>query len=148
LRGLKSLSKNELAANHQIEISPQFREELLMQTETKTKVIFGVAGLLCGGIIAMIIGFNWGGWTTSSTTKMMTKQAVLASKAAICVAQFVKEPGYNDKIIEFEKLDSYGMENTSDYVHKFSWDKMPGEEKADSGVAEICAIGIEALIKL
>ena len=118
-----------------------------MEAETKGKLIFGVAGLICGGILAMIIGFNWVGWTTSSTTKMMTKQAVLASKAAICVAQFVKEPSYKVKIKEFEKLDSYGMENTSDYVHKFGWDKMPGEEKADPDVADACAIGIEALIK-
>jgi hypothetical protein len=36
-----------------------------MEPETKAKVMFGVLGLICGGIIAMIIGFNWGGWTTS-----------------------------------------------------------------------------------
>jgi hypothetical protein len=32
-----------------------------MEPETKAKVMFGVLGLICGGIIAMIIGFNWGG---------------------------------------------------------------------------------------
>ena len=118
-----------------------------MEPETKAKVMFGVLGLICGGIIAMIIGFNWGGWTTSSTTKMMAKQEVLASKAAICVAQFVKDPNYKENLKEFEKLDSYGMKNTSDYVKKFGWDKMPGEEKAGPDVAAACAIGIEALIK-
>jgi hypothetical protein len=115
-----------------------------MEPETKAKVMFGVLGLICGGIIAMIIGFNWGGWTTS---KMMTKQAVLASKAAICVAQFVKDPNYIERLKEFEKLDSYGMNNTGDYVQKLGWDKMPGEEKAGPDVADACAIGIEALIK-
>jgi hypothetical protein len=94
-----------------------------MEPETKAKVMFGVLGLICGGIIAMIIGFNWGGWTTS------------------------KDPNYKENLKEFEKLDSYGMKNTSDYVKKFGWDKMPGEEKAGPDVAAACAIGIEALIK-
>jgi hypothetical protein len=118
-----------------------------MEPETKAKVMFGVLGLICGGIIAMIIGFYLGGWTTSGTTKMMTKQAVLASKAAICVAQFVKDPNYKENLKEFEKLDSYGMNNTSDYVQKFGWDKMPGEEKADPDVAQACAQGLEVIIK-
>ena len=118
-----------------------------MEPETKTKVLFGVLGLICGAVIAMIIGFSWGGWTTSGTTKMMTKQAVLASKAAICVVQFVKDPNYKENLKEFEKLDSYGMNNTSDYIRKIGWDKMPGEEKADPNVAKACAEGIELLIE-
>ena len=118
-----------------------------MEPETKAKVMFGVLGLICGGIIAMIIGFNWGGWTTSSTTKTTTEEAVLASKAAICVAQFVKDPNYKENIKEFEKLESYGMNNTSDYVRKHGWDKMPGEEKAGPDVAYACAEGIEVIIK-
>lgn len=118
-----------------------------MEAKTKAKVMFGVLGLICGGIIAMIIGFNWGGWTTSSTTKMMTQNAVLANKAAICVAQFVKDPNYKENLKAFGKLDSYGIENTSDYVQKNGWDKMPGEEKAGLAVADACAVGIEAFIK-
>jgi hypothetical protein len=95
----------------------------------------------------MIIGFGWGGWTTAGTTKTMTEEAILASKASICVAQFIKDPNYKEKFKEFEKLDSYGMNNRSDYVRKFGWDKMPGEEKADPDVATICAKGLEVLIK-
>ena len=118
-----------------------------MKPETAGKIKYGILGLICGGIIAMIIGFNWGGWTTSSTTKTMTQKAVLVSQAAICVAQFVKDPNYKENIKEFEKLESYGMNNTSDYVRKHGWDKMPGEEKADSNVAPACADGLELLIK-
>ena len=118
-----------------------------MKPETKGKIMYGVCGLIVGAVIAMIIGFNWGGWTTSGTTKMMTQQAVLASKAAICVAQFVKDPNYIERLKEFEKLDSYGKNNTSDYVRKHGWDKMPGEKKAAPDVAYACAKGIEALIK-
>ena len=50
-----------------------------MTPVTAAKVKYGVWGLIGGGIIAMIIGFVWGGWTTSSTTQRMGEEAVLAS---------------------------------------------------------------------
>jgi len=118
-----------------------------MGSETEKQVWFGVGGLICGAVIAIIIGFAWLGWTTFSTTQEMSKQAVLAARAAICVAQFIKDPNYNEKLKEFEKLDSYGKNNTSDYVRKHGWDKMPGQEKTSPNVARVCAEGIEALIK-
>ena len=122
-----------------------------MKPETAGKVkfgfLFGGGGLICGAIIAMIIGFGWGGWTTRGTTQEMTKEAVLASQAAICVAQFIKDPNYTENLKEFEKLDSYGMNNTTDYVRKHGWDKMPGQKKASPYVAPACAAGIELLIK-
>ena len=58
-----------------------------MTPVTAAKVKYGVWGLIGGAIIAMIIGFAWGGWTTSSTTKRLSDEAVLAAQAAICVAQ-------------------------------------------------------------
>ena len=33
-----------------------------MTPVTTAKVKYGVWGLICGAIIAMIIGFAWGGW--------------------------------------------------------------------------------------
>jgi hypothetical protein len=130
----------------QLKTSPQFREGL-MKAETSEKVKFGVGGLICGAVIAMIIGFAWGGWLTGGTAQKMSDEAVLASQAAICVAQFVKDPNHKENLIEFEKLLTYGMNNRTDYVHKHGWDKMPGQEKADSSVALACAEGLEVLIK-
>ena len=66
------------------------QEVLSMKPEKAAKIKYGVWGLICGAVIVMIIGFAWGGWTTFGTSQTRTKEAVLASQAAICVAQFMK----------------------------------------------------------
>ena len=115
-----------------------------MKLETEGKIKYGVWGLVVGAVIAMIIGFAWGGWTTSSTTKTMTEEAVLASRAAICVAQFMKDPNHEEKLKELGELDSW---KRAEFIEKGGWDKMPGQEKAGYAVARACADGLELLIK-
>ena len=115
-----------------------------MKTETAGKIKYGVWGLICGAVIAMIIGFAWGGWKTTSTAITMTEEAVLASQAAICVAQFMKQPNQEEKLKELEKVSSW---ERAEFIEKGGWDKMPGQEKADYAVARACADGLELLIK-
>ena len=115
-----------------------------MKPEMEVKIKFGIGGLICGAIVAMIVGFAWGGWVTAGTSQKMSGEAVLASQAAICVAQYVKEPNNNEKMKEFEKVDSY---KRSEYIEKGGWDKMPGQKEASYGVANACVAGIEVLIK-
>ena len=57
-----------------------------MKQETESKIKYGAWGLVCGAVIAMIIGFGWGGWSTASATHKMTENAILNSQTAICVA--------------------------------------------------------------
>jgi len=78
-----------------------------MKPETAARMKYGVWGLICGAVLAMIIGFAWGGWTTSGTTQTMTKEAVLASQAAICVAQFMKEPNHETRLKELEEVSRW-----------------------------------------
>ncbi len=115
-----------------------------MKTETAGKIKYGVWGLIVGAVIAMIIGFAWGGWTTSHTTKTMTEEAVLANQAAICVAQFMKQPNHEEKLKELEKVSSW---EKAKFIEKGGWDKMPGQENADYAVARTCADGLELLMK-
>jgi len=115
-----------------------------MKPETAAKVKYGVWGLICGAVIAMIIGFVWGGWTTAGTTKTMSGEAVLASQAAICVAQFMKQPNPEEKLKALGEVSSY---QRAEIIEKGGWDKMPGQEKAGWGVARACADGIELLTK-
>ena len=115
-----------------------------MKPEMKEKIKYGVWGVICGAVVAMIIGFAWGGWTTSGTSQKKSDAAVLASQAAICVAQYVKEPNSQEKLKEFEAIDSY---KRYEFIEKGGWDKMPGQKDASSGVASACVAGLEVLIK-
>ncbi len=115
-----------------------------MKLETTAKIKYGIWGLICGGVIAMIVGFSWGGWTTAGTTQTMTKEAVLASQAAICVAQFMKQPNHEQKLKELGDVSSW---QRAEVIEKGGWDKMPGQEKAGYAVARACADGLDLLIK-
>jgi len=68
----------------------------------------------------------------------------LASQAAICVAQFMKEPSYKDKLKELGELDSW---KRAEFIEKGGWDKMPGQEKAGYLVARACSDGLELLFE-
>jgi len=117
-----------------------------MQPVTGAKVKYGIWGLILGGIIVMIVGFVWGGWTTSGSAKTMSTEAVLASRSAICIAQFMKEPSHEEKLKEFEGLYRWGNKRI-EFIQKGGWDKMPGQEDAGPAVARACVDGLELLAK-
>ncbi|MBW1995319.1 MAG: hypothetical protein JRI77_12870, partial [Deltaproteobacteria bacterium] len=88
--------------------------------------------------------FAWGGWKTGGTAQTMKEEAVLASQAAICVAQFISQPNYEEKLKEFAELSSW---KRAEFIEKGGWDKMPGQEKADYDVSRACVEGLKLLIK-
>jgi hypothetical protein len=97
-----------------------------MKPETGGKIKFGVWGLICGAVITMIIGFAWGGWTTGGTIRQRTEQTVLATRAAICVAQFIKDPNYKEKLKELKALSSY---ERSTFIEKGAGTKCLGNKR-------------------
>jgi hypothetical protein len=115
-----------------------------MKAEMEMKAKYGVWGLICGVIVAIVIGFAWGGWVTASTNQKMSGEAVVASQAAICVAQFMLEPNNKEKLKEYEVIDSW---KRSEFIEKGGWDKMPGQKEAGSSVSRACVAGIDVLIK-
>ncbi|MHB8772686.1 MAG: hypothetical protein ACYC7J_16965 [Syntrophales bacterium] len=115
-----------------------------MKAEMEMKAQYGIGGLICGAVITMIVGFGWGGWVTAGTNQKTSDTAVLASQAAICVAQYMKEPNSQEKLKQFEAIDSY---KRSEFIEKGGWDKMPGQKEASFGVGNACVAGLEVLIK-
>jgi hypothetical protein len=115
-----------------------------MNLATAAKVKYGFWGLIGGAVIAILLGFVWGGWTTSSSANAATAKAIVSSQAAICVAQFVKQPNHEARLKEFGEVSSW---TRGEFIEKGGWDKMPGQEKADPEVAKACAQGLELLVK-
>jgi hypothetical protein len=118
-------------------------EAMSVKPETEVKVKYGVWGLLLGAGIATLVGFNWGGWTTRGTSQQMTEAALLATRAAICVAQFSKAPNEQQRLKELKAVSSW---ERATVIEKGGWDKMPGEEKASDTVARACAEGLGLLM--
>ncbi len=115
-----------------------------MKPEIKSAVKPAIWGAVGGAVAAIIIGFAWGGWTTAGTTKRMTDEALLASRAAICVAQFMKQPNYQEKLKELEKVNFW---DRYEVIEKGGWDKMPGQQEAIFNVSRACADGLDLLME-
>lgn len=115
-----------------------------MKAETEMKLKYGVWGLILGAAIATTVGFNWGGWTTRGTSQASTDAAVLATRSAICVAQFTKAPNDQQRLRQLKATSSW---ERAAYIEKGGWDKMPGEEKANDTVARACADGLGVLME-
>jgi hypothetical protein len=113
-----------------------------MKQEMSVKIKYGVWGVIFGAAAAMILGFGWGGWLTGGSAKGKSDDAVLASRAAICVAQFMRAPNHDQELKAFEATDSW---KRGELIEKGGWDKMPGQGEASGAVAGACARGIEVL---
>lgn len=104
---------------------------------TKTAVFWSWVGSV---VLTMIIGFAWGGWVTGGTAQKMAEKiaddAVVKRLAPICVLQFTRDPGKDQKLKELKAAGSY---QAGEYVEKQGWATIPGEEKPDSNVASECA---------
>jgi hypothetical protein len=68
--------------------------------------------------------------------KEIAANAVAERLGLICVAQFNQDTAKSQKLIEMKDKDTWEIGR---YIDKQSWAIMPGDEKADSGVADTCA---------
>ena len=90
--------------------------------------------------LTMIVGFTWGGWVTGNSAQKsattQAKTAVTMRLVPICVEQFNQDPAREAKLAELRATTSYQQKT---YVTDQGWATMPGDEKADNGVADQCA---------
>ena len=107
----------------------------------------GVWGVVIGSVLTMIVGFNWGGWTTSSTANQAAIQradaAVTTTLVPICLAQEKVDGTKGKKLGELKAITaSYDQ---TDFVMKAGWATFPGKADPNRDVAEACA---SALLKV
>jgi hypothetical protein len=110
----------------------------LLRSDSLRRLLQGAAA---GAVVAMIVGFNWGGWTLGSTVEKLAQEradtAVLAALAPICVDQFRQAANASANLTELSKIN-YAWDRRT-FIEKGGWAIMPGSDKADSAVVRACA---------
>jgi hypothetical protein len=104
------------------------------------KIKLGSWSAVGGAIVAVYVGFNFGGWVTGGGAAAMAKEtaadAVADRLGSICVAQLNRDADKGQKLQDMKEKDSW---DKGRYIEKQSWAIMPGEDKPDSKVADACA---------
>ena len=108
----------------------------ILKGESLTRLMQGAAG---GAVVAMIVGFGWGGWQLQSRAEKMADQradnAVVAALAPICVDKFQHGADASAKLVALKATDSWQRDT---FVAKGGWATFPGSEP-NQDVAEACA---------
>ncbi|RJQ57421.1 MAG: hypothetical protein C4530_12605 [Desulfobacteraceae bacterium] len=104
------------------------------------KIKTGAWGAVGGAVVAMIIGFGWGGWvlggTSQSNGEEMAQTAVADRLTPICFAQFNQDPQRDEKLKILKEKSSW---DRGGYVKAQGWATMPFEKEADRLVADQCS---------
>jgi hypothetical protein len=95
-------------------------------------------------VATMVVGFNWGGWTTGGTAAAMAKTAALDARqelaADVCTERFQAADDANSQFVALKALTSAWDRGA--FVEKGGWAVMPGAKAAPqsaSQVARLCA---------
>lgn len=97
-------------------------------------------GALAGAVVVAWAGFDAMGWKTKAATESIAarqaEQAVVASLAKICSAQFSAAKNAPARLAELQKVDRYSR---GDEIAKAGYATMIGETMPTTGVAQACA---------
>jgi hypothetical protein len=103
-----------------------------------------VWGAVAGSVATMIIGFGWGGWTTSSTSTRLAREqadtAVTMALVPLCIAKSKADGASLKKMVELKALGSSYEQR--DFVTKTGWATVPGSDDPNRDVAEACAAAL------
>jgi hypothetical protein len=96
-------------------------------------------GAIAGAVVAMVIGFQWGGWTLGSTAANQVREAeqagIVRVLAPICADRFEHSADASANLAALKKADSWDRD---DIIIKAGWTTFPGSEP-DRNVARACA---------
>ena len=103
-------------------------------------------GFVIGSIVTMIVGFNWGGWTTGSGVERVAMErstaAVTAALVPVCIEKSKADPAVTKKLGALRALSS--SYDQRDAVAKDGWASV-GAGEANREVAEACASQLAAV---
>ncbi len=95
-------------------------------------------GAIAGAIIAMVIGFQWGGWTLGSTAAQQVADAeqagIVRVLAPICADRFQHATDAGANLAALNKANSWTRD---ELIEKAGWTTFPGS-MPDPKVADAC----------
>ncbi len=107
----------------------------ILQGESLKRLLQGAAA---GAVATIFVGFNWGGWSLSSTADKMAKAqsnlAVVAALAPVCADRFRAQPDAGAKQVALSKVDSW--KRADEFPKEFV--TLPGENYPSSALAGAC----------
>jgi hypothetical protein len=105
-------------------------------------------GAVGGAAALAIIGFNWGGWqTTSSANRMANEQAgkkVIAALAPFCADRFLKSADATQSADLLKLTTSY---ERGSFLEKAGYTSLPGSTETNWGVGRACGDLLAAAAK-
>ncbi len=104
----------------------------------------GIYGALGGALAVSILGFTWGGWTTSSSAQTMAedmaKDEVTLAMVPVCLGMSAADPERTEKLAILQDLSSFGRRNA---MMETGWATRPGSDTPDRDLAAACLAGLE-----
>ena len=108
----------------------------ILQGESLTRLLQGAA---VGAVATMIVGFNWGGWSLSSTADKMAKEqsdlAVVRALAPVCADKFRALPDAATKTVALSKVNSW--KRADEFPKELV--TLPGETYPSSALVNACS---------
>ena len=113
---------------------------------SKTALFWACAGCV---VVATIVGFSWGGWTTGGTAREMAEVSAAQARqelaAVICVDRFMAAPDVGVQLTALKDIESSYAQNK--FVEEGGWAVIvpastPSDRKAsadDRKAAGLCA---------
>ena len=105
---------------------------------SKTMLFWSCAGSV---VVALVVGFTWGGWVTGGTARDMAETAGDDSRyelaSVICVEKFLAAPDAQDQLAEIKAIDSSYRQRQ--FIEAGGWAVMPNKDDAARQAADLCA---------
>jgi hypothetical protein len=105
---------------------------------SKTMLVWSCVGSV---VVALVVGFTWGGWVTGGTARDMAETAGDTSRyelaSVICVERFLAAPDARAQLTELKAIDSSYRQRQ--FIEEGGWATMPNQDEAARQAAELCA---------
>lgn len=104
----------------------------------------GIYGALTGAIAISILGFSWGGWTTSGNAEEMAQtlasEEVTLAMVPVCVNMSAADPQRAEKLALLQAASGFTRRKA---LMDTGWATQPGSDTPNRDLAEACLAGLD-----